>query len=100
MEDFKDQMNSYKNFDDFAQSFIVDDAMLSLLVTQAASDKINCSVAQLRQEDLLLTQIKAYLARRLFEPSDFYKVVNPETDIFKQGVELLTKTREYSQLLK
>ncbi len=100
MENFKDSLGDFKSFDAFAQSFTVDETMLALLAEQAAAQQIVCSLAQLEQEEMLKTQIKAILARRLFDISDFYKVVNPKTDIYKRGAEILAKPRDYNQLLK
>ncbi|MGV8829242.1 MAG: S41 family peptidase [Breznakibacter sp.] len=100
MENYNGKLAGYKDFDSFLQAFLIEDAMLSLLVDQAAGEGIVCSIADLRIEEMLLTQIKAYLARRLFNTSEFYRVVNPQTDIYKQGVDILTKTRDYNQLLK
>lgn len=100
LERYNGKLTGYKDFDAFDQAFVVDDNMLSLLVDQAAGEGIVCTITELRQEVMLMTQIKAYLARRLFNTTEFYRVVNPKTDIFRQGVEILTNPRDYNQLLK
>lgn len=100
VENFGTSLAEYADFKSFETAFEIGDAMLLLFVKQAAEDGIVCSIDQLREEKLLMTQVKAYVARRLFSTSDFYRVVNPQTDIYKRGVEILIKPREYNQFLK
>lgn len=100
MEQMKDRLSEYGNFKAFAKYFEVNDQMLDIFVADAKSEGIECTTDQLRKEDVLKSQIKAYMARRLFTSSDFYRVVNNESDIFRRGLELLKNNREYEQLLK
>ncbi len=99
-EEMKERFSEFGNFKAFDKYFVVTDEMLRLFVREAKGENIDCTVGQLKEEKILMIQIKALVARRLFTDSDYYKVMNPEIDIYKRGLELLKNNREYEQLLK
>ncbi len=100
METMKAQLSEYGNYRAFTKYFAISDDAFSSMINEAKSDNVVCTKEELESEKYLMLQLKAYIARRLYTDSDFYRVVNPETDIFNRGVNLLKTTKEYERLLK
>ena len=76
------------------------DSVLEQLASEAAVDKVECTVGQLRAESLLPVQLKALLAQRIFGTSSFYEIINPEIDSYRKALEIITDKSQYNALLK
>jgi carboxyl-terminal processing protease len=67
----------------------------------AETEKITFDENQFeKSKELIALQIKALMARDLYDASSFYKVINKENDIFAKGLELMEDPKIYEQLLK
>ena len=90
----------YPDFNKFNKEFVVTDAMIADIVK--AGEK-----AGVKKDDKLLKpilpsmklQIKALIARDLWDMNEMYQVLNAENDVLKKGVEAL-KNGTYDQKLK
>ena len=47
----------------------------------------------------ILTQMKALIARDLFDSSAYYRIINDIDDIFSKGLEVITNDKLYYQLI-
>lgn len=90
----------YPDFNKFNREFVVTDAMISDIVK--AGEK-----AGVKKDEKLLKpiipsmklQIKALIARDIWDMNEMYQILNQENDILKKGLETL-KDGEYDKVLK
>ena len=86
----KSLKKAYKTFDEFRSQFEVPQDMMEQLFAETKKAKIDY-----KEEDLLTTlpqvklTLKGLLARDLWEMSEYYQIVNPETDIYQAGLKVL-----------
>lgn len=86
----KSLKKAYKTFDEFCSQFEVPQDMMEQLFAETKKAKIDY-----KEEDLPTTlpqvklTLKGLLARDLWEMSEYYQIVNPETDIYQAGLKVL-----------
>ena len=86
----KSLKKAYKTFDEFRSQFEVPQDMMEQLFAETKKAKIDY-----KEEDLPSTlpqvklTLKGLLARDLWEMSEYYQIVNPETDIYQAGLKVL-----------
>ena len=86
----KSLKKAYKTFDEFRSQFEVPQDMMEQLFAETKKAKIDY-----KEDDLSATlpqvklTLKGLLARDLWEMSEYYQIVNPETDIYQAGLKVL-----------
>jgi carboxyl-terminal processing protease len=76
-----------EGFDQFRKSFVVDDAMLHILMTYAQNSKLKPEPLQLeRCRDFLCNYIKATLARILWNEENFYMIYNSKDKTLQRAI--------------
>ena len=86
----KSLQKTYKTFEDFRSQFEVPQDMMEQLFAETKKAKIDY-----KEEDLPATlpqvklTLKGLLARDLWDMSEYYQIVNPETDIYQAGLKVL-----------
>ena len=86
----KSLKKAFKTFDEFRSQFEVPQDMMEQLFAETKKAKIDY-----KEEDLPTTlpqvklTLKGLLARDLWEMSEYYQIVNPETDIYQAGLKVL-----------
>jgi carboxyl-terminal processing protease len=86
----KSLKKAYKTFDEFRSQFEVPQDMMEQLFAETKKAKIDY-----KEENLPATlpqvklTLKGLLARDLWEMSEYYQIVNPETDIYQAGLKVL-----------
>lgn len=53
-----------------------------------------------QSEALMLVQLKALLARDLYDQSAYFLIINDVNDIFQAGLRILSSEMEYDNLLR
>lgn len=83
----------YPTFDSFNQGFKVDDAMMQRLVSLGESRGVAADTVGLkRSERVIKAQLKALIAQRLWDTTEYYRIINSElSPEFTKAVELLTR---------
>ncbi len=91
----------YSKPETFEAGFTVTDDILKQLVAAADEEKIKQDPEQLeKSKPLICMQIKALLARDLFDMTAYFKLVNSESDSFRKAVEIIRNDKLYNKLLK
>ena len=86
----KSLKKAYKSFEEFNSKFEVPQDMIDHLLMETKKAKIDY-----KEEDLQATlpqvklTLKGLLARDLWDMSEYYQIVNPETDIYQAGLKVL-----------
>ncbi len=91
----------YPNFNTFNKSFEVTEAMLSELYARAEKAKIEFTFKD--KEDALKDNsklIKALIARDLWDMSEYFQVVNPESKAYQKAIEVLHDSKMYNNIFK
>lgn len=92
--------NKYYLFDAYNNSFVVDDSMIDDLRAMAEKDGVTWDEEQyLRSEDLLKMQIKALIARNIWDIEKYYQVILREDDAVNKALEVLGSKKLYNEIL-
>ena len=83
----------YKTFDKFESEFIVPDELLQAVYSEGEKEKVKLKDEDERRssEHMIKTQLKALIARDIWDMSEYYKIMNEESHVVKKAVELLGK---------
>ena len=83
----------YKTFDKFESEFIVPDELLQTVYSEGEKEKVKLKDEDERRssEHMIKAQLKALIARDIWDMSEYYKIMNEESHVVKKAVELLGK---------
>ena len=88
----KEWLKKYRTFDRFNRDFEVSDRMLKELVAMGEDMKIPFNEEQYKTAlPLIKTQVKALLARDIWDMSEYFQVINTLSDSMRKAVELLSE---------
>src|SRR5690554_1274752 len=86
----KDYQKKYPAFKDFQKNFIVDDSILKNFFELAENKKIEKDEKEYeRSKELIHTQIKALLARSLYDNSAYFQVINNLSNSYIEAINLI-----------
>ncbi len=87
--------HKYKSFGQFDEKYEVKEEMLEALVVEAAKDSIEYDEKEFAvSHDFLFLQMKALVARDLFDMSEYYQVLNTRDKSFLKAVEVLENKKK------
>ena len=93
MEDLRKGFLAYK------EGFTVTDDIIDLLLQKAKEAKIEYNDSTLQASmPMLKAQIKALIARDLWDMSEFYEIMNPYNEIFFQGLKALKDEKMFEEI--
>jgi carboxyl-terminal processing protease len=96
--ELKDQ---YKEFNSFKNSFKVTSEMIDDLVEYAEAEGIEFNNEEFKKsESMICLLFKAYLARDIWEISEFYEIFNESDPIFNRALEVLSQSSLYEKKLE
>ena len=88
----KEWLKKYKTFEHFNRNFEVDDKMLEELIALGETMKVPYNETQYQTAlPLIKTQIKALLARDIWDMSEYFQVINTLSPSMKKAMELLSR---------
>lgn len=83
--------DTYKKIDTYAEKFSVDDDLLNTLRKKAAEAKLTCNDDEFEQsKPMLCLQMKAMIARDIFNNEAFFKVINTDDASIRKAIEMLS----------
>lgn len=90
----------YPDFNTYNKDFAVNVELFDGLVQAAAEDSIFFEEEEFEvSRDYLNLQIKALIARDLFETSNYYQVINLHNEIYLKAIEAMENKRKYFSVL-
>lgn len=96
----KDLANKYKKFDAFNEKFVIDDEMLATLREMGEKEKVAFDEKQYEKSlPLIKTQLKALIARDLWDINEYFKLMNTTNESILKALEILSSD-EYQNKLK
>lgn len=88
----KELTRKYKTFDEFRRGFVFPQEALDKMIADAAKDKVVPKDDEELRKAMpkLAMQLKALVARDLWDMSEYFAIVNEESEIVRKGVEVIT----------
>ena len=102
-ENRKELESNYRTIDEFDRNFDVDDKYMASLQEQALKDSVELKGGQDELERSLpeiKKQLKMYIARDLWDMSDFIMMYNKYSDTFQKAYELVRRRDMDKVLMK
>lgn len=94
-------LQKYPDVSRFNENYQVTEAMVSRLKNLATAEKIEWNDEQFASSrPLIFMQLKALIARDLYDSSAFYRIINEENDIFMEGLKIISDDNRYQGLLQ
>jgi carboxyl-terminal processing protease len=91
----------YKKFSDYKNSFKITSDLTDKLIKYADSEGLKYNEEDFRKShDMICLLCKAYLARDLWESSEFFQIYNESDPIFKKAIGVLSETPLYDRKLE
>jgi carboxyl-terminal processing protease len=91
----------YGDFDNFNKDFVVGQDLVNGLKSAAQEAKVEWNDEQFaHSEKFLLLQVKALIARNVWETQQYYQVMASEDPGVKKALEILGNNKEYKRILK
>lgn len=86
---------TYKTFEDFRNSFEINDDVISIVKKEAEKSKVEITDSALVETlPTLKVQLKALIARDLWDMKEYFQIYNPTLDIYRKGTEVI-ESEEY-----
>ncbi|MGL4292762.1 MAG: S41 family peptidase [Bacteroidales bacterium] len=91
---------AYPDFSAFENNFDVSPDMIRTLKNEAEKEGVKINEEQFeKSEPLIKLQIKSLVARDLFTTSDYFRVMNQQSDTYNKAIELINDDSQYQKLL-
>ncbi len=91
----------YPDFESFKEKFIVQEKIAGKLIEYAEKEGIEYSKSDFQKsESKLLLLIKAYIARDLWDTSEFYQIVIENDPAFIRALEIINSSQLYNDKLQ
>lgn len=96
----KELTSEYKNFEDFNKKFNISNDMLSTLREMGDKEEVKFNEEQYQKSlPLIKTQLKALIARDLWDINEYFRVMNTTNESVQKALEILN-SGEYKAKLK
>ena len=90
----------YSSFDTYRKNFKVDEALVETMVNKAVKEGIEKEEESVEFAlPLIRERVKALIARDLFGMSEFYQIINEDSDMIQEALKVLKSNSEYNNLL-
>jgi carboxyl-terminal processing protease len=96
----KQLLGKYPTIGAFKKNYTISPAIIQRIKDNAQKDDIVWNDEEFeKSKKLILTQMKALIARDLYDSSAFYRIINDIDDIFSKGLEVITNDKLYYKLI-
>ena len=96
----KELAGKYKKFESFNEKFIIDDDMMATLREMGDKEGVKFNEEQYQKSlPLIKTQLKALIARDLWDMNEYFQVMNTTNESIQKALEILNSD-EYQKKLK
>ncbi|MDA3944486.1 MAG: S41 family peptidase [Bacteroidetes bacterium] len=91
---------TFKNIDKYISDFDVSQAMMDDFLTLAEKEEVVFDEALFdRSEDYIKLQIKALIARNIWDMESYYQVVSSSDETLQQAIEIIKKKNMFSEVI-
>ncbi len=99
---YRNELNEkYPSFAEFKAKYEVPRQLLDILVENAKADDVKLpeDLNEIFKNKILLTQLKAIVARDLWDMQEYYEIVNVDDDILAEALRIIENGELYDNLL-
>lgn len=98
----KQEFNTkFKDFSEFNKSFVASGEMIDELVKYAEKEGLTYNSPEFKRSEFMIKLLcKAYLARDIWESSEFFQVYNQADPIYKRALEVISDSSLYEKKLE
>ncbi len=91
---------NYRDFEKFKTDFVIDDNMIDDFLARAEKEEVEFVEEEFdKSKEYIRIQIKALIARNIWQMSNYFEIVAEVDDALQQAVQLIRNNNSYSQLL-
>jgi carboxyl-terminal processing protease len=91
---------TYPKIKIYKNKFTVTDEMLQELLNMAKEEKIEFNEEQFnRSKELISLQLKALIARDLFDMSEYFQIINEKNDSYLEALRIINSDERYNAIL-
>jgi carboxyl-terminal processing protease len=91
----------YPDIQKFKRNFVITDYVLNDMKKLATEDKIEFNEEQFnKSKNLISLQIKALIARDVFDTSEYFQIINDENESLKEALKIIDNEKRYAEILK
>ncbi|MGM9756009.1 MAG: S41 family peptidase [Parabacteroides sp.] len=92
---------AYPTFAAYKQAFVVDEALLQELIQLGEQEQIKFDESEYaRSKALIALQVKALIARDLFDMAQYFQIINEDNPSYLKALEIINSKEQYNRLLK
>ena len=96
----KELLMNYPDVNSFNEGYEITEDLLNKLKTIADEVDVEWNEEEfLQSQNLMFVQLKALIARDLYDSSAFYRIINDENDIYLEGLKIISDDNRYKELL-
>lgn len=96
----KELSKKYPNINVYKNNFEITDDILTELMTLGKEEKIEFNEEQYNKSKALIRlQIKALIARDLFDMNEYFQIINDENESLKEAFRIITVSGSYEKIL-
>jgi len=101
LDTHREELNSaYLTSKIYKENFNVSDETLNELLVMAEDEKIAFVEEQYnKSKEWIRLQLKALIARDLFEMSDYFEIINERNDSYQKALQIINDDEQYNQIL-
>lgn len=100
-ENQKELKKRFSSFTKFNTEFKVTEEMFNRLIQMGEQENITKNEEQFaKSKQLIGLQVKALIARDLFEMSEYFKVMNQDNESFLKAIEIINDNTKYNAILQ
>ncbi len=93
-------LESYSDVYNYKSNYVLPETLFVKMKNMASEENIEWDKEQFElSEQMMTVQLKALIARDLYNQSAYFMIINDINDIFKEGLRIISSTSEYNSLL-
>ena len=97
----RQNLKRYSNIDRYKDRFVITEDMLKELIAMGENEKIEFNEEQFnKSKEFIALQLKALIARDLFDMSEYYQVVNDKNNSYQEALRIINNDERYNSILK
>lgn len=86
----RNKLKGYKTVDNFNKSFSISPEILNELIVYAEKNKIKRNPKEIKKSEVIIkNQLKALIARNVFNGEGYYQVIQTQDNVLKKAIELM-----------
>ncbi len=102
VNNYRDSLKKeFSTFEKYSKKFFVNESIIAKIIAAGEKEKISLHQEQLKiSEPLLKLQIKALIARDLWDMNSYYKIIDTENESLQRAIEIMNTPGAYERILK